>query len=60
MEFDNTLLLYSFISNSHRDEALLITQLRPKGLKVVSLPNFSIESENLFLGGQSLQVLGEK
>ena len=45
---------------SPRDEALLITQQRPKGLKVVSYPKFCIDSENSFLGGQSLRVLGEK
>ena len=45
---------------SPRDEALLITRQRPKGLKVVSYPKFSIDSENSFLGGQSLRVLGEK
>ena len=45
---------------SPRDEALLITRQRPKGLKVVSYPKFSIDSENPFLGGQSLRVLGEK
>ena len=48
------------ISYSPRDEALLITRQRPKGLKVVSYPKFSIDSENSFLGGQSLRVLGEK
>ena len=47
-------------SISLRDEALLITRQRPKGLKVVSYPKFSIDSENPFLGGQSLRVLGEK
>ena len=31
---------------SPRDEALLITRQRPKGLKVVSYPKFSIDSEN--------------
>ena len=46
--------------DSPRDEALLITRQRPKGLKVVSYPKFSIDSENPFLGGQSLRVLGEK
>ena len=46
--------------SSPRDEALLITRQRPKGLKVVSYPKFSIDSENPFLGGQSLRVLGEK
>ena len=46
-------------SYSPRDEALLITRQRPKGLKVVSYPKFSIDSENPFLGGQSLRVLGE-
>ena len=45
---------------SPRDEALLITRQRPKGLKVVSYPKFSIDSEKTFLGGQSLRVLGEK
>ena len=45
---------------SPRDEALLITRQRPKGLKVVSYPKFSIDSENPFLGGRSLRVLGEK
>ena len=48
------------IAYSPRDEALLITRQRPKGLKVVSYPKFSIDSENPFLGGQSLRVLGEK
>ena len=33
---------------SPRDEALLITGQRPKGLKVVSYPKFSIDSENPF------------
>ena len=49
---------YTYVSP--RDEALLITRQRPKGLKVVSYPKFSIDSENPFLGGQSLRVLGEK
>ena len=48
------------VAISPRDEALLITRQRPKGLKVVSYPKFSIDSENPFLGGQSLRVLGEK
>ena len=48
------------MTSSPRDEALLITRQRPKGLKVVSYPKFSINSENPFLGGQSLRVLGEK
>ena len=46
----------SGVSVSPRDEALLITRQRPKGLKVVSYPRFSIDSENPFLGGQSLWV----
>ena len=45
---------------SPRDEALLITRQRLKGLRMVSYPKFSINSENPFLGGQSLRVLGEK
>ena len=45
---------------SPRDEALLITRQRPKSLKMVSYPKFFIDSENPFLGGQSLRVLGEK
>ena len=36
------------ITFSPRDEALLITRQRPKGLKVVSYPKFSIDSENSF------------
>ena len=47
-------------TNSPRDEALLITRQRPKGLKVVSYPKCPIDSVNPFLGGQSLRVLGEK
>ena len=46
--------------NSPRDEALLITRQRPKGLKVVSYPKFSIDSKNSFLDGQILRVWGEK
>ena len=45
--------------DSPRDEALLITRQRQKGLKVVSSPKFSIKSKKSFLGGQSLRVLGE-
>ena len=39
-----------------RDAALLITRLRPTGLKVVSQPRFSTGSENPFLGVQSLSL----
>ena len=61
--FCNFFLFYEEFNNhrlSPRDEALLITRQRPKGLKVVSYLKFSIDSENPFLGGQSLRVLGEK
>ena len=57
---DIALLTVAIIACSPRYEALLITRQRPKGLKVVSYPKFSIDSENPFLGGQSLWVLGEK
>ena len=38
---------YQHIQVSPRDEALLITRQRPKGLNVVSYPKFSKKSQNI-------------